>query len=236
MKKPFTLLLLLSGVVCVLSGCGGGSKLPEAYSAGEDSLPSLTALVTLDPAPECTAQTQEDNTSYQYTQLEDPAQAVADYQAALETDYECVALSPEGTRLPEDSELSSEGELILARESASGSGLFELSLSWDETSCTVTPSLDEEASLPEESPSMSIDEVENYFRTLSPTSLGLSGTDMSDYNIICENGLVLLDGAPCLCINIYKDDTFQGSYLFSTDTRKVYQLQRSTGTAHPISR
>lgn len=234
MKKPFAIALLLLGAVSLLSGCGG-TKLPEAYSAGEDSLPSLTALVTLDPVPECATQIQEDMTSYQYTQLTAPAQTVADYRAALEADYDCAALSPEGARLSEDSELSSEGELILARESASGSGLFELTVSWDETSCTVTPSVDEEASLPEDTPSMTIGEVEAYFRTLSPASLGLSGTDMSGYEIFCENGLVLLDGMPCLCLNVYQTETFQASYLFSTATREIYQLDRSTGIAQPLS-
>lgn len=235
MKNPFAIALLLLGAVSLLSGCGG-TKLPEAYSTGEDSLPSLTALVTLDPVPECAVETQEDVTSYQYTQLEDPAQAVGDYRAALESDYDCTALSPEGTRLPENPELSSKGELILARESTSGSGLFLLTVSWDETSCTVTPSLDEEATLPEDASSMTIGEVEAYFRTLSPASLGLSGADMSSYEVFCENGLVLLNGVPCLCLNIYQTDDFQGSYLFSPATREIYQLDRSTGTAQPLSK
>lgn len=233
-KKRFITALLLTCAAAALSGCGG-AKLPEAYSAGEDSLPSLTALVTLAPAPQCTEETEEETTSYHYTELDAPAQAVTDYRAALEADYSCVALSAQGERLPEDDELSDRGELILAKESDSGSGLFQLDLTWDETSCTVTPSFDEDAALPEESSSMTMDEAVDYVRSLPPSALGLTGNSMSDYNIFCEDGLVLLDGAPCLCLNVYRSGRFQGSFLFSPESKTLYRLNRSTGEAQPLS-
>lgn len=234
MNKRYSILLLAACTAAVLSGCGG-EKLPETYSVGEDSLPALTALVTLETQPQCAEETEEDTTSYCYTGLDSPSQAVADYRNALETDYDCVPLSAEGTRLPEDAELSADGELILAKESSSGSGLFQLDLTWDETSCTVTPSLEEDAALPEESSSMTMEEAVDYIRSLPPSTLGLTGDDMSDYSIFCEDGLVFLDGAPCLCLNIYRSGSYQGSYLFSTANNAIYRLNRSTGEAQPLS-
>lgn len=234
MNKRYSIVLLAACMAAALSGCGG-EKLPETYSAGEDSLPSLTALVTLDNSPKCAEETEGDATSYHYTELDNPSQAVTDYRSALESDYDCVPLSADGERLPEDSELSAEGKLILARQSDSGSGLFQLDLTWDKTSCTVTPSFEEDAALPEESSSMTMEDAVEYIRSLPPSALGLTGDDMSSYSIFCEDGLVLLDGTPCLCLNVYRSDSYQGSFLFSTSNNALYRLNRSTGEAQPIS-
>ena len=230
------LLPLICGVI-LLSGCGKDS-LPEAYSIGEDSLPALTALVTLDPEPQCTVLTTEDGaTSYQYTELEEPTQAVAEYRTALETEYDCVALSAEGDPLPGDEDLAPEGELILSKESSSGSGAFLLSLSWGVSACTATPSVDvaseeDNASTvtPPES-SMTMQEVTTYFLSLSPAQLELSGESLEGCTAFCENGLVLLDGVPCVCVNLYRSGVIQGSYLFDPTTQDIYRLDRSTGIA-----
>lgn len=232
MKKPYSLLFLLLLCGAMLSGCGG-DKLPDTYSVGEESLPSLTALVTLDKTPQCAEQTEGDTTSYCYTELDAPVQAVTDYRSALESDYDCVPLSADGARLAQDETLSDQGELILARESESG--LFQLDLTWDDTSCTVTPSFDAGGTLPEESASMTMGEAVDYFRSLPPSALGLPGESMSDYSIFCEDGLVLLDGAPCLCLNVYQDGSYQGSFLFSPSDKSIYQLDRSTGQSRPLT-
>ena len=234
MNKHNLLALLLTCSTLVLSGCGG-EKLPEAYSAGEDSLPSLTTLISLDPLPQCTEDTEGDTTSYCYTGIDAPAQAVTDYRDALESDLGCVPLSAQGERLAEDTELSDSGELILAKESDSGSGLFQLDVTWDDSSCTITPSFDQDAALPEESSSMTMAEAVEYIRSLPPSALGLTGNDMSDYNIFCEDGLVLLDGAPCLRLNVYRSGSYQGSYLFSPAAKALYRLDRSTGEVQPLS-
>ena len=226
--------LLLVCTAAALSGCGG-TKLPETYHTGEDSLPSLTALVSLDPAPECAEETEEDIISYHYTGLDAPAQAVTDYRDTLEADYNCVPLSAQGARLEEDQALSDSGQLVLAKESDSGSGLFQLDITWDDTSCTITPSFDEDAALPEESSSMTMQEAVEYLRSLPPSALGLTGDTMSGYDIFCEEGLVLLDGAPCLCLNVYHSGTYQCSLLFSPTSKALYRLNRSTGEVRPLS-
>lgn len=62
----------------------------------EDSLPSLTALVSPAGDPQCTEQTEDGAVSYCYTGLDNTVQAVTDYRQALETDYACVPLSAQG--------------------------------------------------------------------------------------------------------------------------------------------
>lgn len=227
---------LICGVI-LLSGCGE-SSLPEAYSVGEDSLPALTTLVTLDPEPQCTVLTGEDGTSYQYTELEEPAQAVTEYRTALETEYDCVALSAEGTPLSEDQDLAPEGELVLTKESDTGTGTFLLALSWNESACTATPSVEEEApqeenasTVPPSESTMTMQEVTKYFLSLPPARLELSGESLEGCDVFCENGLVLLDDSPCLCVNVYRSGVILGSYLFDPVSRDVYHLDRSTGTA-----
>lgn len=144
-------------------------------------------------------------------------------------------LSADGKRLEEDTALDADGELILAKESDSGSGLFQLDLTWDDASCTVTPSFDKDGVLPEESSSMTMEEAVDYIRSLPPSTLGLTGEDLSDYSIFCEDGLVLLDGTPCLCLNVYRSGSYQGSFLFSPNAKTLYRLNRSTGEVLPLS-
>lgn len=233
MNKRYLIAMLLCAA-CALSGCGG-DQLPDAYSAAEDTLPSLTALVSPAGELQCTEQTEEGSVSYCYTGLEDTAQAVTDYRQALETDYACVPLSAQGQRLPEDEELSTEGELILARESDSGSGLFQLDVTWDQTSCTISPSYDESGTLPEADSSMTTAEAVEYFAALPPASLGLAGDTMDAYSIFCEDGQVLLDGIPCLCLNVYQTGRYQASYLFSPGDRQIYRLDRTTEQVTPLA-
>lgn len=232
--KQSIFMAVLVGAACALSGCGG-EKPPETYSIDADSLPSLTALVSPAGDPQCTEQTEGDTASYCYTGLEDTVQAVSDYRQALEADYACIPLSAQGQRLPEDETLSDEGEMVLARESDSGSGLFALDVTWDADSCTVTPSYDESGTLPAESEPMTTEEAVDYVSSLSPASLGLSGDTMSDYSIFCEDGQVLLDGVPCLCLNVYRGGHYQASFLFSPGDRQIYRLDRSTEQVTPLT-
>lgn len=104
MNKRYLIALFLCAA-CTLSGCGGEQP-PDTYSAAEDSLPSLTALVSPAGGPQCTEQTEDGAVSYCYTGLDNTVQAVTDYRQALETDYACVPLSAQGQRLPEDEDLS----------------------------------------------------------------------------------------------------------------------------------
>lgn len=233
MNKRYLIALFLCAA-CTLSGCGGEQP-PDTYSAAEDSLPSLTALVSPAGDLQCTQQTEDGAVSYRYTGLDDTVQAVTDYRQALETDYACVPLSAQGQRLPEDEALSDEGELILACESDTGSGLFQLDVTWDQDSCTVSPSYDASGTLPEADTSMTNAEAVEYFSALPPASLGLSGDTMAAYSVFCEDGQVLLDGVPCLCLNIYQSGRYQASYLFSPADRQIYRLDRTTEQVTPLT-
>ena len=95
MNKRYLIALFLCAA-CTLSGCGGEQP-PDTYSAAEDSLPSLTALVSPAGDPQCTEQTEDGAVSYCYTGLDNTVQAVTDYRQALETYMHVSRCPPKGS-------------------------------------------------------------------------------------------------------------------------------------------
>lgn len=233
---------LLGAVVAIsalLSGCGEEAP-PSAYTIGEDTLPSLNDLVTLGEDVQFTSQqTEEDGpVTYTYAGLASGSQTAETYAKDLEDAYSCSLLDPEGDRLAEEDVFSADsGEVLVAVEGVNEDGLFQLDLSWDETSCTVTPSFAQGAELPEDNPTMTLEEAAAYLQSFPPADLGLEGEDMSAYNILPEEGVVLLDDEPCICLNVYLESTHQycATYLIAGQSDQLYRLDRSTGEASALS-
>ena len=241
MRSDVKAIALLLALLLALAGCGAKEP-PENYTAGEsgeDTVPSLSVLVPTEEIQWGTEEGEDGTTSYQYTDLTSGAETAQTYTKALEDIYDFKALSQDGKEFLQEPDFSTDsGELLLAKESQSGNGLFQVALSWNKTSCTVTPSYDQEAQFPsEESETMTMDEAVEYLRSLSPKTLGLSGSSMAEYNVFPEDSLVLLDGAPSLCMNVYLRSThqYEATYLLSGTGKEVYRLDRETGEAIPLS-
>ena len=196
----------------LLAGCGGDTPQPvESYSAGEDTLPALNQLVTLEENFQYETSEDDDGLiSFHYEALTSGRDVAQSYAKDLVENQQCVLLDEDNQLLPEDQEFADTGTVVAAKESSSGDGLFQLSISWDETSCTISPKLEEGAKLPEkEEDSMTLEEATNYLQSQAPSALGLEGTDMSNYIIFPEEGLAVLDGKTCLSLNVYTADTHQ---------------------------
>lgn len=237
-KKYKKQLAAAAAMVLLLSGCGEESP-PETYAAGEDTLPALGALVTLDEGVQFSSRQEDEDglVSYTYEGLSSGAETAQAYAKALEEDNSCIPLTADGkARAGEDAFSEDSGEILLAAESQTGEGLFELDLSWDATSCTVTPAYAEEAELPAENYTMTLDEAVEYLRRLPPATLELEGEDMSPYDIYPEDGVALLDGEPCICMNVYYASNHQycATFLVAGEGNQVYRLDRSTGQARPL--
>ena len=222
----------------LLSACGGGGDAPEpveSYAAGIDNLPALNQLVTLDDKYKYETTVDDSGVvTFHYEALTSGKEVAQAYAEDLVNDQQCVLLDEEGQLLPEGQEFEDTGTVVAAKESETGSGLFQLSISWDETSCTISPKLDEEAELPQkQQDAMTLEEAVSYLQSLSPSSLGLEGSDMSGYLVFPEEGLAVLDGTTCLSLNVYTADTHQyvATYLIGEPGRQVYQLNRDTGEA-----
>lgn len=78
--------------------------------------------------------------------------------------------------------------------------------------------------------SMTMAEAVDYLYTLEPSVLGLEGTSMEDYRVYAMDGAVLVDGQPCMRLNVYsRDDSVPinevaGIYLMSRDGEHLYLL------------
>ena len=241
MKKYMRAAALLLALALALAGCGAKEP-PESYTAGEsgeDTVPSLSVLVPTEEVQWSTEEGEDGTTSYRSTDLTSGAETAQTYTKALEDSYDFTALSQDGKEFLQEPDFSTDsGDILLAKESQSGSGLFQVALSWDKTSCTVTPSCDQEAQFPsEESSAMTLDEAAEYLKTFSPAVLGLEGADMSGYDVFPEEGVAMLDQVPCICLNVYRtgDHQYCATYLIAEPNRQVYRLDRNTGMASTVS-
>lgn len=78
--------------------------------------------------------------------------------------------------------------------------------------------------------SMSMSEAVDFLYELSPSVLGLSGDSMEGYRIYALDGAVLVNGQPCMRLNIYSreesdnSNNVAGIYLMSRDGQHLYLL------------
>lgn len=250
---------LLAAFVCLLTGCKGGDKasgLPTEYTVGGESVPAFTLEETEAPV------TEKVTSIYTYDGLTAAGEAAANYAAQLTAEESGFSVVDEGyvrTDLPDFTQ--AEGSVRLARaavaeeetaeaeEEESKGKLISLLLSWSEGVCTVAVSREEGVIQNSPRPgagttrpaNMTITEALEYFKGLSPAIFGLSGSSMRDYNIYALDGTVLVDGNPCLRLNVYSIDNpqqanqFVGTYLMTGDGQHLYLLDEHTGTVEELA-
>lgn len=77
---------------------------------------------------------------------------------------------------------------------------------------------------------MTVDEAISYFKTLDPAVLGLSGEDMSAYEVYPTEKAVPVDGMPCLKITVYYESSVgtnqpEATFLMARDGTALYRLE-----------
>lgn len=81
---------------------------------------------------------------------------------------------------------------------------------------------------------MTLSESVDFINSLSPSTLGLQGDDMSEYNVYAEVESVLVDGNTCAKIMVYRNSSsagtnvIQGIYFVSRDGENLYRLNTDT--------
>lgn len=224
--------------VLLLTSCGGSKKEPPAeYTLGEDSLPSLTALVTLDDVKYEETTGEDDTVTYVYSQLSSGGETVEEYTKALESDYECTIATDSKTSGAPDFTASS-GQALAAQQLEDSEQLFLLTIEWEDTSCSITPSLADADAMPKEEPqTITMDQAVKKLEGMTPSALGLTGSSMEEYLIYCQEGTVYLDNQPCLLLNAYAatDHQYRGSFLLTVPAMQIYKLDRATGEASPLN-
>lgn len=221
----------------LLTSCGGKEP-PEEYTVEEETIPSLTALVTLENVDFEETTGEHDTVTYVYSGLSNGGEIAKEYTQALESDQECtIATDSETTGAPDFT--ASSGQALAGKTLEDSEQILLLTIQWEETSCSVTPSLADADAMPQEQADQSItlEQAVARLKAMTPTQLGLSGSSMADYLVYPQEGTVFLDDQPCLLMNIYSaaDHKFQQSYLLTVPAMQVYTLDRTTGEASPLS-
>lgn len=178
-------------------------------------------------------------TGYRYEGLSSPGTLAGVYITLMtQEDVGFSQVDGELTRIKEPEEPSPEsGAVRLAKNAPEEGKAMCLLLEWTEELCTVTMDLvDGRVKNPPEpvSPAgpmgMSADEMMDYLGSLPPSVLGLEGSTMEDYDLLMQDGSVLIDENPCVRINAYRTDsqtgTYEigGNYFLSLDGAHLYRL------------
>lgn len=80
----------------------------------------------------------------------------------------------------------------------------------------------------------------DHFKGISPASLGLAGASMEEYQVQSLDGIVMVDGAPCMQLRVYsnqnveKTNEFMGSFLMTSDGAHIYRLNEGQRTVEEI--
>ena len=164
---------------------------------------------------------------YRYEGLQNPRDLIAAYAAVMTTadagfsvvDETLLRIDP-----PVFEEEQASGSVQLARNLPEEGGVQSLLLTWTGTTCTVTLDMPEgqvrdpkpETTAPSGTHRWSVSDL----RALHPSALGLPGESMDVYELMPQEGSVLIEGSPCMRVNIYdQDGQIAGNYFLSADGR-----------------
>lgn len=121
--------------------------------------------------------------------------------------------------------------------------VHSLLLEWDEDSCSVTVDTPSgrvrdpkpPASAPQ-APGLTVEG----FKQLNPAVLGLEGSSMEEYNVLVQDGLIMVYGSPCVRISAYSvnqetgSNEIAGSYFLSADGQHVYRYDTESNSVEEL--
>lgn len=249
---------LLCGVLCLflMAGCSPGAELPEEYASGDERLPAFQKAPELaDEKIEFTRSKQEEENepfSYTYAGLESGGEAVSSYVSYLEEEEGCSIFNDTGEIQPAPSFSEESGNLMIGKATEDGSGIFALEITWEAASCIIVPIYREDIQIhegentvqePEENTSeenqgdttsgqdsAELDALAGNVRDYIFVHLGIAEENRKDYEFLSQDGFVMVNDFPGVCVNVYytPTHTFQASYIISSDGAHIYSLNRQT--------
>ena len=256
MKRLTKFLLAAGASLCVLTACGGGDAPLEVYTLGEgeetvvalDSILSEgeAVLSSINAPTDAAAQAGLDQShTYHYKQMEDPAALAARYISVLRGEQGFTPIDDMNQQLAEEPDLETlSGSMTLGKKMETSDDtrkIFRVVVGWSEYAVAVQvaavdgrilpPPEPEKSSEAEASQPTSMMEQLDYFNTLNPEKLGLTGNDMNDYMVYPQQGWVLVDGISCREIMVYLADAqsgenvYMGTYFLSSDLENMFKKQ-----------
>lgn len=215
----------------------------EAPPAGEEGEAGEEDTASEEPA-EPTAVT------YRYEGLSSPGTLASVYTTLMTAeDVGFSQVDEELIRIKEPEELAVEaGSVHLAKNAPEDGKVLSIQLEWTEEICTVTADLvDGRVKNPPEPVSpmgpmgMTADQMMDYMQSLNPAVLGLEGASMEGYELLMQDGSVLIDGNPCVRINAYRVDNqtgtneIGGNYFLSLDGSHLYRLDVASNSVEELA-
>lgn len=219
-------------------------KLPKEYFSGDMA---VDALLPGEDLPEdevwlcTTTEPGEEETAvvYAYTGIAAPNEVVHAYVTSIKETYSFSEIDDEFYLTDAPDYGKAEGTVRLAAEGESETTLRLLTIEWNEEGCTVTADTAEGAV--SERLSLTLTEAVDYMYTITPQQLGLSGSqNIEDYEIYINDGIVLVEGKPCMRVNIYSKDNPEqtndvaGRYLMTSDGAHLYRINDDTGKVEEV--
>jgi hypothetical protein len=237
-------LLLLTLVVCTLTGCKKkeeAEELPEAYSIGEETVPALVPDGEEDEEVTVSEEATDSGTVvYTYSGLSQPGDVSGQYAQQIMEDEQPFSVVDEEyveTDLPDFT--ATEGSVRLARNAAEDGMVYYIQVDWTEEQCTVTVD-SREGTVEQPGEKLTLATAVTYLQSLEPSALGLEGTSMDQYQIYALDGAVFVDGNPCLHLKVCsvespeKANEISGDFLITGDKRHVYSLDEADSAVQEI--
>ena len=187
---------------------------------------------------------------YRYEGLSSPGMLASVYTTLLTAeDVGFSQVDEELTRIKEPEELAvAAGSVHLAKNAPEEGKALSIQMVWTEEICTVTADLvDGRVKSPPEPASpmgpmgLSAEQMMDYMQSLNPAVLGLEGSTMEGYDLLMQDGSVLIDNIPCVRINAYRIDSeigtneIGGNYFLSLDGTHLYRLDVASNSVEELA-
>ena len=134
------------------------------------------------------------------------------------------------------------GSVQLVMKAEEDGFFYSFRVEWSEDVVTLIPEK-VEGSLPDppQPVEMTLSDATSYMRYRIPSLLGVSADDVKNYRIYVEDGKVLINGTPCLCFKICRENPQtggnenSGDYYLSSDRRHIYRLNVETNEVEEVN-
>lgn len=229
-------------------------ELPESFSVGEETVPAPVPLVAANVQA-----VKSVRVVYTYVDLTNSGEETANYVSKLVSEGKFYVVDEEFVRADAPNFTAEEGEVLLARnlpkpaktsseaeEDGDGTAaaaeepadmVLTVRISWKPEMFVIASDQEEgKVTSPPRSPgatsggSLSLSGGLDYIKGLSPSVLGLSGESMDSYRVYAMDGTVLVDGKPCMRMQVHSrnestgTNEFVGIYFLSNDGAHLYRL------------
>lgn len=242
---------LIGLVICSLSlllllvSCGKAVSAPDTYEIGGESIPSLskglaegeTANLASEDTSGDSAESADVQSVYHYDSLASGGKAAEEYVTLLTGQDTGFQVVDENNRLADAPDFTTEeGSVLLAKSAATEGKLLLVQLSWKAENCDVTVTCPDGKIAPKQVDAMTLPDAIQFLENLKPASLGLEGDSMSAYRVYAMDGQVLVNGVPCVRMQVYRNhppegsNAIAGSYLLTGDKQHLYR-QEDSGVA-----